>query len=220
MSQRIDAIKDAATLLFLTQGYSKTQISHIAKAVGVSVGTIYHDFVGKKEIMHYILKCTIDADFAERELETPISDELFAGLEQDIVGIFSESADNFEKHLVSGIEEYSFEALISDAFDILSKYAVGCLFIEKNQYDFKFLSEYYKSYRKKFLSTMTDYINAFIENGSVRSVDNVELTTILIVEILTWWAMDMRYTSFETRDIPVEAAKKVCMDNIVSAYKK
>lgn len=220
MTQRIKAIADAATSLFLTQGYSKTQISHIARAVGVSVGTIYHDFIGKKEIMHYILQCTIDPVFSDRDLETPISDEQFVNLEQDIVDIFSKSADAFEKHLAAGAEDYSFERLISDAFDMLSKYAVGCLFIEKNQYDFPFLSEHYKSYRKKFFSTMIAYINIFMENGSIRSIENVELTTILIVEILTWWAMDMRYTSFETKNIPPEVAKKVCMDNIVSAYIK
>lgn len=220
MTQRIKDIADAATSLFLTQGYSKTQISHIAKAVGVSVGTIYHDFIGKKEIMHYILKCTIDPAFAEKELKTPISDEQFANLEQDIIEIFSKSADNFEKHLASGMDGYSFEAFISDTFDILSRYAVGCLFIEKNQYDFKSLSEEYKSYRKRFLSTMAGYLKSFMDNGSVRYIENIELTTILIVEILTWWAMDIRYISFETKDIPAEVAKKVCMDNIVSAYKK
>ena len=53
-NERIRAIRDAATLLFLQQGYSKTQISHIAKAVGVSVGTIYLDFTGKQEIMYFI----------------------------------------------------------------------------------------------------------------------------------------------------------------------
>ena len=63
MNERIKAIADAAAKLFLQQGYSKTQISHIAKAVGVSVGTIYLDFVGKKEILHFVLKCTIDPDF-------------------------------------------------------------------------------------------------------------------------------------------------------------
>ncbi|NLZ46662.1 MAG: TetR/AcrR family transcriptional regulator [Clostridiales bacterium] len=220
MSQRIKAIADAATSLFLTQGYSKSQISHIAKAVGVSVGTIYHDFIGKKEIMHYILKCTIDPDFADRELELPISDKHFIGLEQDIVKVFEKSEVDFRKYLVSDINNYSFELLISDAFDMLSKYAVGCLFIEKNQFDFKLLAKHYKSYRKSFLLAMTNYIKAFIANETVRNLENVELTTILIVEILSWWTMDMRYTSFETSNISPDIAKKVCMDNIISAYKK
>lgn len=44
MSDRIKSITDAATYLFLQQGYSKTQISHIAKAVGVSVGFVFGFF--------------------------------------------------------------------------------------------------------------------------------------------------------------------------------
>lgn len=219
MTQRIDSITEAATSLFLTQGYSKTQISHIAKAVGVSVGTIYHDFVGKKEIMHYILKCTIQPDFAGQISEKPISDANFAGLEQEIVEVLEDSAEKFEKPLLNSLEGYTFESLISDAFDLLSQYAAGCLFIEKNQYDFPFLAKHYKAYRKRFLSTMTEYLKAFMEIGVIRNISNIELTTILIVETLSWWAMDIRYTSFETSNIPMEAAKEVCMDNIVSAYK-
>ena len=115
--------------------------------------------------------------------------------------------------------DYNFEALISDAFDILSRYAVGCLFFEKNQFEFKSLAQHYIAYRKQFLDTMTRYIRAFIDQGTVRPLEHLELTTTLIIEILSWWAMDIRYTSFETQDIPADLAKQVCMDNIVAAYK-
>lgn len=218
MNDRIQAIADAATYLFLQQGYSKTQISHIAKAVGVSVGTIYLDFTGKKEILHFILKCTIDPDFINREFDRPITDDLFADLENDIVEMFERIGNDFSKHLANNAEDYDLEALISDAFDMLSRYAVGCLFIEKNQFDFKFLAEYYKRYRKKFLETMTQYMAVFIERGTVRPLEHLELCTTLIIEILSWWAMDIRYTSFETQDIPLNISKKLCLDNIISAY--
>lgn len=220
MNERITSIAEAATCLFLQQGYSKTQISHIAKAVGVSVGTIYLDFTGKKEIMHFVLKCTIDPDFINRNFDRPITDDLFAGLENDIVAVFEKTGDDFARHLANNAADYSLEALVSDAFDILAKYAVGCLFIEKNQFDFKFLAEYYKRYRKKFLETMTQYIRIFIDNGTVRSLEQLELTTTLIIEILSWWAMDIRYTSFETQNIPLQISKQICMDNIISAYKR
>lgn len=220
MTQRIQDIAQAATVLFLRQGYSKTQISHIAKAVGVSVGTIYHDFVGKKEIMHYILKTIIQPSFSGQKMETPIDDGHFAGLEQEIAGVLEQSSLEFKEPLLHQLEDYSFEALISDAFDLLSRYAAGCLFIEKNQYDFPFLAEQYKKYRKEFLETMTEYLKAFMDQGVLRRLEDVELTTVLIVEILSWWAMDRRYTSFETSELPMEAAKKVCMDNIISAYKQ
>lgn len=219
MNDRIKSITDAATYLFLQQGYSKTQISHIAKAVGVSVGTIYLDFTGKKEIMHFVLKCTIDPTFCNRDFDRPITDDLFTGLENDIVAIFEKTGNDFAKHLINDAADYDLETLVSDAFELLAKYAVGCLFIEKNQFDFKFLAEHYKVYRKKFLETMTQYLKAFVKSGKVRPLEQLELSTTLIIEILSWWAMDMRYTSFETKDIPLALAKKVCIDNIISAYK-
>lgn len=66
---------------------------------------------------------------------------------------------------------------------------------------------------------MKEYLAAFIESGKVRPLEQIELSTMLIIEILSWWAMDIRYTSFETQDISPELAKKVCIDNILSAYK-
>ena len=219
MNDRIKSITDAAACLFLQQGYSKTQISHIAKAVGVSVGTIYLDFTGKKEIMHFVLKCTIDPAFINRNFERPVTDDLFDGLEKDIVAVFEKTGNDFAKHLENNTADYDLETLVSDAFDLLAKYAVGCLFIEKNQFDFKFLADNYRVYRKKFFETMKQYLAAFIESGKVRPLEQIELSTMLIIEILSWWAMDIRYTSFETQDISPELAKKVCIDNILSAYK-
>lgn len=218
MNTRIKSIADAATTLFLQQGYSKTQISHIAKAVGVSVGTIYLDFAGKREIMHFVLKCTIDPNFINRDFERPITDNLFDGLEDEIIAVFEKKGKDYAKHLVNDASEYSLENLVSDAFDLLAQYAVGCLFIEKNQVDFKYLAKHYIQYRKGFLETTTKYLHHFIANGTVRPLEHIELSTTLIVEILSWWAMDIRYTSFETQNIPLSLAKKICIDNIVTAY--
>lgn len=219
MKERIQAIADAATRLFLRQGYAKTQISHIAKAVGVSVGTIYLDFTGKKEILHFILKRTVNPAFSEQELERPITDDLFTGLESELMEAFQNSARDFGRHLENK-GEYKFETLISDAFDLLSRYAVGCLFIEKNSYDFKNLAGHYQRYRKQFFDTIVRYMEAFIEQGAVRPLEHLELSTTLIIEILSWWAMDIRYTSFETREISQDLAKQICMDNIISAYQR
>lgn len=218
-NQRIKEINDAATLLFLQQGYSKTKIEHIAKAVGVSVGTIYHDFTGKKEIMHFVLKSTINPAFMDREFERPIKDTLFDGLDHEIAAAFEKSADDFSKHLENQADGYSFEALISDTFDLLSSYAVGCLFIEKNYFDFEKLAGHYRQYRKRFFAAMKQYMEIFIEKGMVRPLKHVELSTNLIIEILTWWAMDMRYISFDAKSVTQELAKEVCMDNIITAYK-
>lgn len=218
LDARIKSIAEAATILFLKQGYARTQIGHIAKAIGVSVGTIYHDFAGKKEIMHFVLKCTIDPDFIDRDFEKPITDEIFTGIENEVVALLEQTGNDFAFHLENSMDNYTFEALISDAFDLLARYAVGCLFIEKNQYEFPYLAEHYKAYRKKFFSAMNRYIGCFIENKTVRPMKHSDLATMLIIEILTWWAMDRWFISFEPSDISLVLAKEICMDNIISAY--
>ncbi len=218
MNERIKSIASAATTLFLQQGYAKTQISHIAKAVGISVGTIYHDFTGKEEIMHFVLKCTIDPDFADQDFERPITDDLFIGLEHEIISLLEDKLEDFAGHLSDHAAAYSFESLISDTFDLLSRYAEGCLFIEKNQYDFRFLAKHYRKSRRRFLKIMTEYIMVFIENGALRPLEHIDLSASLIVQLLSWWAMGIRYSSFETQHIPPALAKSICMDNILTAY--
>ena len=220
MNQRIQDIADAATKLFLQQGYAKTQISHIAKAAGVSVGTIYLNFTGKKEIMHFILKCTLDPLFVAREFERPIKDDLFIGLEDEIITFFEKSGQDFAAHLQDGMHAYSFEDLISDTFDMLAQYAVGCLFIEKNQFDFENLARQYVVYRKQFHQTMCHYLSILMEQGRIRPLEHLELSATLIIEILSWWAMDMRYVSFETKEISMDLAKQICLDHMIAAYKR
>lgn len=173
MSSHINAIADAATFLFLQQGYAKTQISHIAKAVGVSVGTIYLDFTGKKEIMHFILKRMMEPEFGEREFERPIQDNLFVGLEDEIVNLFSESGCTFASHLHEA--EYHFETLMADAYDLLARYAVGCLFVEKNYFDFPNLDQHYRAYRKNFFQTMGQYLSTFVKKGEIRPLKHQSL---------------------------------------------
>ena len=217
-NERIKAIHDAAVHLFLQQGYARTQISHIAREVGVSVGTIYHDFAGKQEIMHFVLKCTITPGYLEKDFERPVTDDLFRGLEEEIMQVFRKSAENFSGRLKQGKEAYDFPSLISDAFDMLAQYDVVCLFIENNQFDFPVLARNYREYREHFFAAMTGYLSLFMEKGMIRPLKNKELTTALIVEQLAWWAMDMRYNSFEEHHISLEDAKEVCMDNLVHAY--
>ena len=73
--------------------------------------------------MHFILKCTIDPSFVEREFERPITDDLFAGLDNEIITTFEKSGNDFASHLQGDLADYDFETLISDAFDILAQYA-------------------------------------------------------------------------------------------------
>nr|WP_288974242.1 TetR/AcrR family transcriptional regulator [uncultured Blautia sp.] len=214
---KLKEIYGAASRLFISQGYSKTKISHIANEIGVSVGTIYNNFEGKQEIMYFVLKCTVEPGYLEKNFEFPISYKEFIGIEEELIYALQSIGDNFAKNLNN--EMYTFSEMISDAFDVVSTYAVGCLFIEHNQNEIQKLTDYYKIYRKNFFNTIEKYISNFIKNGTVRNIEYKQYAVTMIVEILCTWGMDVKYNLFEKLDIEPEIAKKVCMDNIINAYK-
>lgn len=68
-----DAIIEAATELFTTEGYETTTIAEVAKRAGVAVGTVYLYFKNKQEIL-YAVKDDWDADFAQLMSEAGLND--------------------------------------------------------------------------------------------------------------------------------------------------
>lgn len=123
-------IREAVIRLFLWQGYARTQISHIAQAAGVSVGTIYNEFAGKEALLHYLLKGPLSPESLNRDLPRPITSHLFPGLEKELIGALEQMADTLTENLAEW--GCSFQSLLSDTFDRLSRHAAACLFIEKD----------------------------------------------------------------------------------------
>lgn len=217
---RLREIYEAAGRLFIQQGYSKTQISHIAKAVGVSVGTIYLDFAGKKDIAQFILKCVINPEYLEAEHRRPVTLVDFGRTEKEIRNTLRESNARFSARLPVTESGYTFEELLSDAFDLIARYALGILFIEKNQYDFVKLAGYYRQYRTDFFRIMNDYFTGFMDAGAIRRPCYPHYAVMHIIETLMHWAVDIRYDAFETKELPLETAKAVALDSLVPAYKR
>lgn len=218
MENRMRSIFDAASHLFINKGYARTQIKDIAKEIGLSTGMLYVYFTGKRDILNFILKGTIDQAFITQEFELPIRSELFDSLDNEIMNAFEENTKAFSSHL-DNITEYPLEQMLSDAFEVISKYGIGCLLIEKNPDDLRKLTVYYKEYRKKFYDQVLSYITQYMQIGTFRHVEHPQHITRLIIETLSWWGMHITNDAYEIqKDIPIETAKAICMDNLLHAY--
>lgn len=220
MENRMKLIYDAASHLFINKGYARTQMKDIAKQIGLSTGMLYVYFTGKRELLSFLLKGTIEPAFVTQEFELPISSELFDSLDDEIMEAFEQNTKVFSAHL-DDITNYPLEQMLSDAFDVISKYGIGCLLIEKNPDDLGKLTAYYKEYRQKFYSQILSYITQYMQNGTFRQVELPQYITRLIIETLSWWGMHITNDAYEIqKDIPVETAKSICMDNLLHAYKR
>lgn len=220
MENRMNLIFDAASHLFINKGYARTQMKDIAKEIGLSTGMLYVYFTGKRDILSFLLKGTIKPAFVTQEIELPIRSELFDYLDSEIMETFEQNTKTFSAHL-DDITNYPLDQMLSDAFDLISKYGIGCLLIEKNPDDLGKLTAYYKEYRQKFYTQVLSYITQYMQNGTFRQVELPQYVTRLIIETLSWWGMHITNDAYETqKDIPVETAKSICMDNLLNAYKR
>jgi len=219
MENRMKLIYDAAGHLFINKGYARTQMKDIAKEINLSTGMLYVYFTGKKDILSFLLKATIKPDFILQDFEYPITSELFASLEQEVMDALEENTKQFEANLPNE-SNYPVEQMLSDAFDIISKYGIGCLLIEKNPDAVGVLIGYYKDYRKRFFQNMLSYIQHYMDNGTFRKVEYPRHCAQLIIETLSWWGMHVMNNAFEIqKDIPLQVAKSVCLDSLIHAYK-
>lgn len=219
MENRLQAIYGAASSLFIHQGYMRTQMKDIARAIGLSTGMLYVYFKGKKEILDFILKCTVAPDFIHQEFQYPIDGRLFAGLSDEIMAVLNENRQRFGAPLLHQAEDYPFARMLSDAFDTIARYGTGCLVLEKNTNDIGPLGGYYRSYRKDFFNHMLSYVKLYLANGQLRSVRYPELTAQQMIETLAWWGMHVQNDAFEAQpNLPLAIAKEVCLDNLIHAY--
>lgn len=132
---RPQELVDAALQLFTEQGFAATKLSDIAKAAGVSKGTIYLYFQSKEDLLKAAVQRSITPifDFADQyEVE-----ELKGGLSNsDILRNIAEAwLEKFDENRVSGIPklivaesanfpelgEFFVDAIINRARDLFSR---------------------------------------------------------------------------------------------------
>ncbi len=203
--------------MFIVQGYARTQIRDIVKNTGISTGALYSLFSGKKAILGFIIYNTIIPGFMERDFSFPIDDAMFSDIYDQVMGAFIENTAKFRENLKDGATDYSFDSLLVDAFELISRYKICLLFIENNPKESGKLWDWYIDFRDRFFEIFAEYINAFISRGAVRPLEDFDLSVRFMLESLSWWAMHLEYQTFEIK-VPINKAKQVCLDALIHAY--
>lgn len=216
---RLKKVFDVASRLFIIQGFSGTQIGQIAHEAGISIGSMYDLFTSKRILLDFLIRCTIEPDFIDTPQELPLDASLFGELEAQVTAAFETIVNRFEKPLENGCEQYSYSQMLSDAFDVLSKYGTGCMLVESNPETFGSLFALYTRYRKRFYDAVEQYVNVFRARGQLREGRTAQHTARYILGSLFWWTMQIHYDIFEG-DEPLSpaVAKEICTDALLHAY--
>jgi AcrR family transcriptional regulator len=69
-ADRINAILDVATRLFLERGFSETTVADVARQAGVRNGTVHWYFASKDDLLAAVILRTVDREYA-RAMDAP-----------------------------------------------------------------------------------------------------------------------------------------------------
>jgi AcrR family transcriptional regulator len=218
---RFDQLVDAATEVFTARGYRLTQMSDIAEALGVAKGTLY-GYVESKDAL--FLLCLLNADRevplehpAKLPIRKPRVGELAALIKQRVSGqsippalkeaLGRERADDPRAEL---------EGVVREFYSILERFCHAIKLIDRCSDHPELGGIWQTEGREAPRAALVRYLEMRMRAGQLRQVANVRLAARMIVEVVTTWAVHIKWDRSPEDFDPVEARENV-IDFVVSA---
>jgi AcrR family transcriptional regulator len=217
MDQRLRAIYDAASNLFLTRGYANTQVSQIAEAANVATGTIYNLFQSKGAILTFVLMVTLDKNYLDEDMPLPVKEASTGTLVRHLAATTERVLRNLDARGQDNEPANSFIEMLSILFDDAAEYHVAFNIINRNGDVLGEVADVYRQAVDRLYHVVERNLLYYIARGEVREVDYPSLHIYNILESIVWWAMQVPY-QVPQANISVAKAKEIALDVLTHAY--
>lgn len=184
---------EAATKVFTAKGYRQTQMSDIAREMGVSQGTLYN-YVKSKEAL-FLLVC--EHGFSDGPIEPPdkppIAPPSFEAMLQRIRAQMSTlrldalSAALRTKHVADARTEL--EGVLREFYSLIERTRHGFDLVERSASDVPEMAQIlFVEGRRKGVGAFRRYLTSRIESGQFKPVPDAATAARFITETVTWFA--------------------------------
>lgn len=192
---RFDELIQAATAVFLEQGYRRTQMADVAARLGVAKGTLYLYVESKEALLDAVLRYA-DADEAipipgDRPLPTPPPGATLELIEKRVAesGPLPVLSSALSRRRVVNVEAELTE-IVRELYALLARQRVGIKLLDRCAADYPELAEvWYGRGRTGTLSLLARYLNDRIRRGRLREVRDVQATARTVLEAVVFWAV-------------------------------
>lgn len=219
--KRLLAIIDAATEVFAQQGFAATQMVDVARAAGVSVGTLYNYVAGKEALL---LLC------AERPFSDITKGRTFPVPTPDRAELLVRLAETLDEHVRVAALERALEApaepdriaaqlgdVVGDLFDLLASTRVGADAMERSALDAPDLAElFYVRVRVRLLDQLVRCCRQIDAVAPLPAPVAPDVAARFILETVTWWARH-RHRDPAPPEIDDTHARAVAVSLVVGA---
>jgi AcrR family transcriptional regulator len=214
-ANRLGRLVEQAARVFLATGYRQTQMSDIARALGVAPGTLYLYVESKEALFDLVMRYAMGAPLpSESELpvkqtsETALLTFFERTLEQNLRFPVLESAPGKQSPAQARTE---LEAIARELFRKTTRSWLALKLLEKSALDWPELSNlWFGKYRPQIFRSMAQYLSRRMQGGALRPVTDPVAAARLILEIIAAMGMHCR------AEVPPGEYNEAAMEDLVA----
>lgn len=213
---RFHDLVEAATAVFLEQGYRRTQMADVARRMGVAKGTVYLYVESKEALFDAVLRHA-DADApvalpARLPVPTPPPGATLQMLEKRVAeaAVLPVLAAALERRRVSDTRA-ELEAVLRELYALLERNRIGIKLLDRCASDHPELARvWYRGGREGALGLLDRYLEDRIRRGRFRAFPDVAVASRIVLETLVFWAVHRHWDPS-----PQDVDERVAEDSVV-----
>jgi AcrR family transcriptional regulator len=218
---RFHDLVEAATGVFLEQGYRRTQMADVARRMGVAKGTVYLYVESKEALFDAVVR------HADREERIELPEELpvrtpppGATLEQVRKRVSEVGLPVLTEALARrrvGDVGAELESIVRELYDLLARHRVGIKLLDRCAHDHPELAAvWYGAGREGFQELLRRYLEDRVRRRRLAPLEDPAVTARIVLETAVFWAVHRHWDPSPQRvDEPV--AERAVVDFVVRA---
>jgi AcrR family transcriptional regulator len=190
---RLEQLMAAALEVFRTKGFRRAQVADVARAMGVSQGTIYNYVESKEALLYLLLDRALGGgplDGAELPVPTPSREVLAERLRERLVehGQLPRLRAALGRPSVPDAAG-ELEGIVREIFGRTAAIWPWMAVLERSAVDVPEIAElYFQGARRQLIADLTRYLELRMAAGQLRAVPDPATTARLVLEVIAWFA--------------------------------
>jgi AcrR family transcriptional regulator len=220
--ERFQALIEAATAVFLAQGYRRTQVADVAARLQVSKGSIYTYVESKRALLHCVLW---HADRRERielpqtlPVPTPLPGATLAMVEKRLAeeGSLPALGAALSRTRVADASA-ELAAILGELYDALARNRTAIKLLDRCAPDFPELATvWYREGREGALALLASYLDDRGRGGRLRRFEDTAIAARIVLETLVFWSVH-RHWDPSPQQLDEDAARRSVLSFLIAS---
>jgi AcrR family transcriptional regulator len=218
---RFHHLVEAATAVFLEQGYRRTQMADVAARMGVAKGTLYLYVESKEALFDAVVRHADRREALELPAELPVRTPPPGATLEEVRKRVSESGlpvltEALARRRVGDVRA-ELEAIVHELYGLLARHRVGIKLLDRCAHDHPELAAvWYATGREGVRDLLRRYLEDRIRRRRLAAVEDPAVTARIVLETAVFWAVH-RHWDPSPQAVDEWAAERAVVEFVVRA---